>query len=351
MKKIVSLILALCMLLSLCAVSASADEAVAMSQMQTKDIITIMVNGVYVDCSLYGQLPLIVEGRTLVPLRSVFEALGATVEWDNDTKTVTSTRGETFVSLQVGSSTLVVNGTVKALDVPAQIMNGRTMVPVRAVAEAFGCTVNWDGATRTVIITTEAAQMPDTTVPADTPDKVVEKAYNALVALNFEEAAKYFANEAIMEEFAGVTNYEALIGSYEEMGLSEEQGAMVNSFAENVMTLITYKVMGYTVNGNTAEVTVEISTPDFESIDTESLVTEETVNIILLKVALEKGYTMEDLYYMTEAELAALEGDVVTATIEYIFDTMIEAANNAERLTETETVTLTLKDGKWLIVE
>ena len=87
--------------------------------------------------------PTIVDGRTLVPLRAIFEALGAEIEWDNDTRTATGTRGDTVVSVQIDNKVAYVNGEAKELDVPAQIINNRTMVPARFVSEAMGCKVTW----------------------------------------------------------------------------------------------------------------------------------------------------------------------------------------------------------------
>ncbi len=94
----------------------------------------------------------IINNRTMVPLRAIFEALDASVEWDAATKTVTSVKGNTTVKLTVGVASINVNGVDKALDVPGQIVSNRTLVPARAVAEAFGCDVQWDAATKTVTI-------------------------------------------------------------------------------------------------------------------------------------------------------------------------------------------------------
>lgn len=96
--------------------------------------------------------PQIIEGRTMVPLRAIFEALGAEVLWDDATKTVTSTKDNVTVKLTIGSKVLDKNGTKIELDVPAQIVDSFTLVPVRAISEAFGCNVDWDDKTKTVII-------------------------------------------------------------------------------------------------------------------------------------------------------------------------------------------------------
>ena len=115
------------------------------------DEISVLLNGEKLSFS--DQTPIIIEGRTLVPLRAIFEAMNATVDWNADTRTVTSTRGGITIKLTIGDNKIFKNELVTELDVPAQIINDRTMVPARAVAEAFGADVQWDGDTRTVIIT------------------------------------------------------------------------------------------------------------------------------------------------------------------------------------------------------
>ena len=96
--------------------------------------------------------PQLINDRTMVPLRAIFEALGATVEWDNDTQTVTSTKDKTTISLAINNPTMYVNGAAVTLDSPACLVSGRTLVPVRAISEAFGTTVEWIGNENTVLI-------------------------------------------------------------------------------------------------------------------------------------------------------------------------------------------------------
>lgn len=140
MKKILSAILLIAAILTVSVFAADANS------------VTVNLNGEKIDCASYGQEATIVEGRTLVPLRAIFEALGASVEWDGTTKTVTSVLGETEIKLTIGEKALYKNGEAVELDVPAQIMNDRTMVPVRAISESFGVNVEWDGDSRTVIL-------------------------------------------------------------------------------------------------------------------------------------------------------------------------------------------------------
>ena len=89
--------------------------------------------------------PALVNGRTLVPVRLIAENLGATVEWEEKTSTVTITRDEVVIKLRLGEKKMFKNGQEISLDVAAQAVDGRTMLPVRAVGEALSCKINWDG--------------------------------------------------------------------------------------------------------------------------------------------------------------------------------------------------------------
>ena len=114
--------------------------------------IQVIYQGKRISFGAYGQNPVLDNNRTLVPLRSIFEAMGATVEWDNATRTVVASRNGVDIRLTIGQNTLYKNGQAIALDVPAKIMNDRTMVPVRAIAEAFSADVDWVQAAQLVTI-------------------------------------------------------------------------------------------------------------------------------------------------------------------------------------------------------
>lgn len=112
--------------------------------------------------------PQVVEQRTLVPLRAIFEKLGATVEWDQATQTATATKGTDMVQITIDSTTAYVNDQAETLDVPAMAIDGRTLVPVRFVSEALQADVQWVQESQTVQITTQAVGTT-VTVPAVTP--------------------------------------------------------------------------------------------------------------------------------------------------------------------------------------
>lgn len=111
--------------------------------------------------SFSGQQPVIIDNRTLIPLRGVFEKMGYTISWEPNTKTATLTADGTTVSVSANSDTFIVNGEVKPLDVPAQIMNGSMMLPLRAIGESAGANVTWNGAAKVVEIDTESLGTED----------------------------------------------------------------------------------------------------------------------------------------------------------------------------------------------
>ncbi len=109
--------------------------------------------------------PVIVNGRTLIPLRGLFEKMGYTIDWEPATKTATLINGSSIISMRSGHKALQVNQNSTFLDVPAQIINNSMMIPLRAISEATGASVNWDANTKTVHIGTVTRQIsPEITI-------------------------------------------------------------------------------------------------------------------------------------------------------------------------------------------
>lgn len=96
--------------------------------------------------------PTIVNGRTLVPVREIFEALDSKVSWDEKSKTVIATKGDTYISLTIDSNYGVKNGEKIQLEIPAKIIDGKTMVPLRFIGESLDATILWDDKTKTISI-------------------------------------------------------------------------------------------------------------------------------------------------------------------------------------------------------
>lgn len=103
--------------------------------------IKLLINGREIKTDIY---PVIEKNRVLVPLRAIFEGLGANVLWNGNTRTVTGILGDTKVELKVDSLDAFVNSNHKVLEVPAKVINGRTLVPVRFISESLGANVEWD---------------------------------------------------------------------------------------------------------------------------------------------------------------------------------------------------------------
>lgn len=101
----------------------------------------------------FDQPPVIIGGRTMVPMAAIFKALDADISWNGSTQTVNASRGDTTVILVIGMESALVNGHETQLNPPAQIIGGRTMVPLAFVAQALGAQVNWNGTTKTITIT------------------------------------------------------------------------------------------------------------------------------------------------------------------------------------------------------
>ncbi len=127
-----------------------ADKAAAVTLKMTLGKTEYTVNG---ETKVMDVAPIIRKDRTMLPVRYVAEALGASIGWDGSTSTATLTTADTEVRITVGAESAIVNGQTVTLDSPAFIESSRTYMPVRFVAEALGASVAWDAPTSTATIT------------------------------------------------------------------------------------------------------------------------------------------------------------------------------------------------------
>lgn len=100
----------------------------------------------------YGTKPIVIEERTLVPIRAIVEAFGGTVEWDSAERAVLLNMNNDTIKLIIDSSTAYLNNEAEVLDVVPQVINERTMLPIRFVAEGFNLGVAWDSETQTIYV-------------------------------------------------------------------------------------------------------------------------------------------------------------------------------------------------------
>lgn len=114
-----------------------------------------------------GQGAVVMSGSTMVPMREIFEKLGATLSWNQTTKTVTAIKGDTKIVLTIGKQTATINGNKVTLTKEAVVLNGVTLVPLRFVSEALGAKVAWDQKASVATITSSTVQaVPPTVTPS-----------------------------------------------------------------------------------------------------------------------------------------------------------------------------------------
>lgn len=142
MKKAVSAALAATM-------AVSASSAV----MAGSETVTVIVDG---STLVSDVAPQIINDRTMVPMRAIFETLGATVEWDGEARKITSKRGDKTIEMTVDNKTIYINGKAVELDTAPTIVNDRTLVPTRAAAEGLDAEVEWLADSKTVLILDKA---------------------------------------------------------------------------------------------------------------------------------------------------------------------------------------------------
>ncbi|HXK51746.1 MAG TPA: copper amine oxidase N-terminal domain-containing protein [Caldisericia bacterium] len=130
------------------------QAAISQATTNTKIVLQIGSKTAYVNEEEFtlDVAPVILSGRTMVPLRFVSESLQATVNWEAETKTIVIHDHKKVITMTIGDVNVHVNGQLYVLDVPPVILEGRTMVPIRFVSEALGGSVSWDPKTQTVTI-------------------------------------------------------------------------------------------------------------------------------------------------------------------------------------------------------
>ena len=128
------------------------DKEEVFSQLREK----LPNNPVYVkfndDILGFDEPPIIEDGSTLVPMRFLFEQMGAEVEWDSETQTATATIDNKAVTFSIDNVNARINNKPAKMDVPARLVNGKTMVPLRFLSENMGYDVDWDADSRTAIV-------------------------------------------------------------------------------------------------------------------------------------------------------------------------------------------------------
>ncbi len=169
MKKILSMLLIFC----LTTVFTTGCNAAPQPEENSSDpVITLQigkpmmtVNGIEQEIDPgCGTVPVIKNDRTLLPVRAVVEAMGGAAAWDEETQTAVLTKDNIRLLLTIGSKTAFVNEEERTLDIAPVIINDRTMLPIRFIAEEFGYAVGWDGVAQTITLTSVEVSAPSETM-------------------------------------------------------------------------------------------------------------------------------------------------------------------------------------------
>ncbi len=164
-----------------------------------------------------GTAPVIISGRTLVPIRAIIESMGGRVDWNNEARESILTYGEDVIRLTIDSQTAYLNDTESTLDTAPTIINGRTMLPIRFIAEGFGFNVDWNEGERTITISQKAAVSENDTTSENTP--AAQTSENTPAAQTNENAPVVYMTKDITPE--------ALVAIYDKLGFNAEGNVAV----------------------------------------------------------------------------------------------------------------------------
>lgn len=159
MKRIVSVFVALMVTMSMmtgCFAAESSEANFMLSMQIDNPIMTVNGEEQEIDPGR-GSVPIVQNDRTLVPVRAIIEAMGGTVNWDEETQTALLEYNGDIITLTIGSTTAYFNETANTLDVAPVSINDRTMLPIRFIAESFQFTVDWAEETQTITIHNSAS--------------------------------------------------------------------------------------------------------------------------------------------------------------------------------------------------
>lgn len=212
--------------------SALADNRSEMYTWNCASNLTIHIDGAYLPCDVE---PVIIEGRTLMPLRAAGEALGASADWNNDTRTAILTKGTKEVRFTIGSSTYYVNGIAQSTDVAPQIVKDRTMIPLRVFAETLDTDVTWNQAMYDVAIDTPTADLVQPTFPANAPSDI------------YMWLEKYYVPTDSADGFAGTWHFESSFDTGDGNVVITRTYYFISKLGENYqfITLMAEDMPGY----------------------------------------------------------------------------------------------------------
>ena len=219
MKRLLKLTVSLLSVISL--MGAAAASVTAAPEQRSETVITMQtenpvmqVNGIAVSIDSSGTSPVIRDGRTLMPVRAFAESIGANVVWNGSQRTVLITYNGKRTQLTIDSELAYVDYEAKTLDVPPAIINDRTFLPIRFVAESFGCDVEWNGDTSTITIRLNKENVQHAAVIYEADSQTVQRAAEIVADLLGDDL--YSADDTDFEP----DDYDTVLVGYSD-GLQE----------------------------------------------------------------------------------------------------------------------------------
>lgn len=192
---------------------------------------------VYLDATKidFDVKPQIINGRTMVPIRAIFEKMGAIVEWNGNTGSAICTKGDTIVKMTVNSTDMYINNQLKKMDISPVVIDGRTLAPARYVAEAFNANVQWSQKNNSVVICSK-----DVYAYADYPDiPDLGKCYNiSMSSETVQDGFKVFSyvySDRSNDDYYGYLydNSALMLGEYAEETISMTNGVATMAYTKS----------------------------------------------------------------------------------------------------------------------
>ncbi len=219
------------------------------STITVKQEVSVLVNG----RPLQSDVPSFVNGddRTMVTLRAIAEALGAKVDWDEATQTITITLGDKVIKLVIGENSYTVNGQEHPMDTAAAAINGRTVVPARVIGEALGAKVGWNPQTSAVTIDSgsqtgqpaDQANQQETQPAGQTTQPAEQTSQTA------DWKAKFPIYPTQKDIFTQPDTYLRTNAKLSESGLFEANTTI--NFSENYSIKVKVNIAAFDASGNT----------------------------------------------------------------------------------------------------
>lgn len=266
--------------------------------------------------------PFNIDGRVLVPVRAILEAMGATVLWNSDTKTVTSKLNNTTAVMTIDSCEMKVNGEKKIIDVPAKIINDKTFVPARAVTESFGATVLWDAHNNTVKIFTKDFLKRTEEIKTFKSSKTLseEKSITSDFSISYfdEMDVRIDANDGTVFEIVSTSDKHSAILSVRADIYTGPEHPMTDSYAQEVANGMVTAISGALVLTEISHIGDEKFIKICYTVPNYSQTIADDTSDVLVYMGIESGV----VYTMTYTTYGTVPKNI-SADMNYLMDTLI----------------------------